>query len=312
MRIHSQPTSADSAHRPPEGAGDTLGMARALKTHLVRFGRREPHPGSVIGGRPVGRWWHETILPRAHDLDEETLATVCVAGVDPRLPGRDDERSLLEALAYISENPLETAPPAAWVSPSGRRVGAWLLERAEEAREGRLGGDLEILRTYGLLVPLRSLSFEHLLDDLDEHIRLHGHARVAAGHVSADGHRIGERLAHEIGLAKAGQLDDEKTMALMRRGVSWEAAAPVQRSRQTWFTLLRQFLAEHDGVPPKAHEKYFGAGLGRWLSAQHSAARRGAVSTRMREEFSRIGLPLPQPSDSPDSRRVPTGAGRQA
>jgi hypothetical protein len=276
---------------------DDLAYARALKAHLARFGRREPGREAVIDGLDLGRWWHEDILTHADDLDDRTRALVSVAGVQPQTPDTFSDQALWDAVGFVAANPCESAPPARWVSHSGLRVGVWVRARAVEYRTGELADDHQILVRYGLLVPQRSQTFEHLLDDLDAFIDEHGHAEVPARAVSADGHRLGERLGWLRSEAHRHELTSEQYLALLRRGVEMHNPHERrQRSFDEWYTLLGQWVREHEGALPRDDDTYAGAGIGHWVRRQADLARAGAMSRHRHTMFTRLGIPMPDPT----------------
>ncbi|MBE7702343.1 helicase associated domain-containing protein [Oerskovia sp. Sa1BUA8] len=202
------------------------GHARVPGDHVAPDGTRL---GAWVARR---RWEHRHGLLRAERIDQlEALGFEWVAS--PRAGasrGTDDEafRAWVGALEAFRAEHEHCRVPAAYRSPDGRRLGAWVAyTRARHAKGLLEPGRVEVLDRVGFVWRVRDNDqlWRQGVDALTRYVEVHGHARVPIRYRCDDGFRLGRWVRSRRSEGVTGRLSPERTAALDALGFVWDPLA---------------------------------------------------------------------------------------
>lgn len=124
--------------------------------------------------------------------------------------------------------------PSDHVTPKGSNLGQWIARLRIMYKQGKLSGEqIRRLESIGMVWDPGMEQWERSYKAASAYYREHGHLRVPAGYVNADGFRLGEWARRTRKLYKAGKLSREQIQRLESIGMIWDQPKQEKKSVRT-------------------------------------------------------------------------------
>ncbi len=237
---------------------------------------------------------------RRKRLDPETRARLDAAGIAWSISAADRWTDGIVALTEFVAAHNHADVPSDYQTAHGFCLGQWLHRIKRKHRMGQLPE----LRTWILLdlgvdfAPKRDdrAGYLHALTKFVEH---HGHTRVPAGYVTADGADLGRWLARQQDLYEAGLLRTQLVQPLIEAGMPWQTAFNSQWERG--FAAFTAWVAEHGHAGPDRDAVVDGYAVGEWWRRQYKAWQSGKLHADRIHRLESLGA-SPTPENSSAAR----------
>jgi hypothetical protein len=184
--------------------------------------------------------------------------------------------------------------PRRYVEKDGCKLGLWVMSQRQRYHQGRLSRKcreaLEQLPGWKWKVGIGQRQRERKrkcwvtnLERLREYAARVGHSKVQVDYLTEDGYTLGRWVRDQRYGYKRGTLSAEQRDALEELpGWTWDAQK--SRRRNGWFNNLERLrdYVDREGHAnvPQSYVTDGGCKLGRWVSDQRYAYRKGALSAR--------------------------------
>mmetsp|Transcript_30835 Transcript_30835/g.31347 ORF Transcript_30835/g.31347 Transcript_30835/m.31347 type:complete len:166 (+) Transcript_30835:348-845(+) len=142
------------------------------------------------------------------------------------------------------------------------------------------------LEDLGVVWDLFNHQWENYFNLLVKYKEREGHCNVPQSH-EEDGENLGTWLNKQRGLMNKGKLDTVKQKLLEDIGVVWDV---LQQQWENYYNLLVKYnkRKDHCNVPDKHEED--GEKLGKWLSNQRTANKKGKINTDLIKRLNEVGV----------------------
>ncbi|BBY53993.1 hypothetical protein MKOR_12440 [Mycolicibacillus koreensis] len=240
---------------------------------------RVPQSYVADDGYRLGKW----VRNQREAYRNEKLSTDRVARLEA-LPGwawntLDDkwELGFAELSAYVAEHG-HSRVPVSYVTADGYRLGRWVEAQRRAYRSGTLFAD-RIVRLEAL--PGWTWSdldskWEQGFAELSAYVAKHGHGRVPARYVTADGYCLGQWVVNQREIYRSGDISTDRITRLEAlHGWAW---SDLDSKWEQGFAELSAYVAKHGhSRVPQCHITADGYRLGQWVATQRRAYRNGKL-----------------------------------
>ena len=228
-------------------------------------------------------------------LTEERIARLDAIGMLWQSPQETGwENGYAHARAYRDEHG-DLDVPVRYVCPDGFRLGSWICNRRADyakarKRSGLTEDQIRRLNALGMIWNRVDFGFERGYASAARYAAEHGHLRVPAGYVDAEGFKLGAWLNNQRARRDALSPDDRERLENL--GLCWG-----NRHEEQWERAYEQavrYRGLHGDLQiPLAYESD-GIRLGRWLRRQQAQYAQGKLSEEHARRLFALGMVLPQ------------------
>ncbi len=182
---------------------------------------------------------------------------------------------------YVGEHG-NASPPSKAVTPSGFRLGQWVIDQRVAHRAGRLAPErvIRLEQLPGWLWEGNARTWEESFGHLTHYVGAVGHARPPADHLTDDGFRLGQWVGTQRTAYRAGHLPEDRIRRLQQLdGWAWDGrqarrrrsgATRSKRWEQAFAKLLGYVEEIGHARPPVAFVTADGFRLGEWVNGQRT------------------------------------------
>mmetsp|Transcript_30831 Transcript_30831/g.31341 ORF Transcript_30831/g.31341 Transcript_30831/m.31341 type:complete len:234 (+) Transcript_30831:348-1049(+) len=169
----------------------------------------------------------------------------------------------------------------------GENLGTWLNKQRGLMNKGKLDTvKQKLLEDIGVVWAPLQQKWENNFSLLLKYKDREGHCNVPSRH-KEDRENLGAWLNRQRVLNNKGQLDTVKQKQLEDIGVVWDV---LQQQWENYYNLLVKYnkRKDHCNVPDKHEED--GEKLGKWLSNQRTANKKGKINTDLIKRLNEVGV----------------------
>ena len=206
------------------------------------------------------------------------------------------QRYFAEAKAYAAKNG-DLNVKAAYVSPSGVKLGSWLSNlrtyKKNNIQQAYLTKErIEALERLGMVWDVPDYLWEQSYAACVEYHRTHGDLDIPFDFVSKDGIKIGgwirNQRAAKQGKGCHSKLTEEQIKRLDSIGMLWDTK--YDRAWEAAYEEARAYYDKHKSLDiPTTYVTAGGFKLGRWIAAQRTKGER-CLSQERRNKLNDIGM----------------------
>ncbi|KAJ1450291.1 helicase associated domain-containing protein, partial [Pelagophyceae sp. CCMP2097] len=201
-----------------------------------------------------------------------------------------------EALtAYLAAHG-NCAVPQTFAAADGTNLGAWVSRLRQAYKAGELSPErIERLEAVVFVwrVPFRSatLGWDKTFELLQAYCEANGHCAVPDTFVAADGTKLGQWVAWQRSVHKAGKLSAERVERLEAVEFVWRSPVGLAAAWDAHFELLAAYHAAHGNcVMPSNFVAADGTKLGSWVDRQRTAHHTGKLSAERVERLKAVAF----------------------
>ena len=219
-------------------------------------------------------------LDRQHRLEE--VGFVWDLGPQPW------EESFQSLRAYKAEHG-NMLVPNAYKTADGFRLGRWVNNQRVAKKTGKLPLDRKHrLEEVGFVWDLGPQPWEESFQSLRAYKAKHRNVLVPFGYKTADGFRLGRWVSSQRAAKKTGKLPLDREHRLEEVGFVWGVGPePWEES----FQRLLAYGAKHGNMlVPQGYKTADGFRLGRWVSKQRTAKKRGQLPLGRENRLEEVGF----------------------
>jgi len=192
-----------------------------------------------------------------------------------------------QRLEQYTEEHGDCLVPASFETKDGNKLGDWVSNQRQ--RKGTLSEEqTRRLNEVGFEWKLFESAWEENFQRLEQYTEEHGDCLVPISFGTQDGSRLGlwvhtQRQAH-----RKGSLSKERFRRLNKAGIAWDIC---ESAWELNFQRLEQYTEEHgDCSVPSFFRTQDDVKLGRWVSTQRQAHRKGILSEKRTRRLADVGF----------------------
>jgi hypothetical protein len=228
-------------------------------------------------GYPLGRWLnYQRRARRGGVLPAARIAALDSLGMYWNPRGVRWYVGLTHAAAYRTRHGHLRVPPE-HVTDDGYPLGGWIRSQRKNHNAGRLAHDrAAALQALGIEWNPYQEMWERGISHTTAYHARHGHLRVPADHVEADGYRLGQFIVAQRMLRRRGRLAADRVAALEALGIVWHRGT---HQFNQGLAHAATYHGQHGHLRmPASYITADGYRLGAWLKTQRASHRRGRLA----------------------------------
>ena len=180
--------------------------------------------------------------------------------------------------------------PAAYVTPTGVRLGKWCQSERSRYKKGAQPPERrKLLEDIGIdNIPLSERTWLGYYEELKKYHAANGNSDVPNGYVCADGRKLGGWVTSQRKAYLKDRLSAEHIRKLEELDFTWDV---FSNKWNTGFSHAEKYLAENGDLNvPLSYKCSDGYALGRWLLTQRQGRNKGTLSEDRKEKLDRLGI----------------------
>jgi hypothetical protein len=259
---------------------------RALDEYIAEHGNAEAPDPFDQGGYPLGTWCvTQRVYFKKGKLTAEQVKALNNRGFVWDVFGKAWDAAYQLCKAYTEANPNSQMSDNLVVGDFG--LGAWLTAQRMKYRRGTLSQDkADKLTSIGVSLDPRQEKWQRGFLLFEKYVQGNGSAEVPI-YFEVDGFRLGVWVSEQRGLWVRGRLPDERKRALEAIGMVWR---PHEDSWERMFAVFEVWVARNGHALVPETEVEGGLTIGRWVSKQRTARRKGRLSIDREKRLTNLGM----------------------